>query len=150
MVSLDSPELGVIEIYVGLIPEPIPTYEAFPVEIVNEFYEKGNIAHKVIPSLDGADVYTGIVSFDEENGDCYGSVVATFNGEESIGKTAYEGYLEALIQAGFDYREDEAIGYRYFSPDNEYVVSVEFEGADYYTGYSVVKIYFDNIVDGQI
>lgn len=141
-------ESGVIEIVLGYIPEPIPTFDTFPSDYLKEnFYTQDT--KDVIPALDGADEYTCSIVHATEGDDVFGDISCTFKGENLDLTPQVTAYNAKLVELGFTVSEDWEGGY--VSPNGEFVIRVSFEPeTDIYGEYSVLTIFFDNIVDGNI
>ena len=62
--------------------------------------------------------------------------------------SAIEAYYSALEEAGYTYRDLGSFDQKkYDSPSEEYVIDLE---AEEYDGYTIVKVNFDNLVDGVL
>ncbi|MBQ2070072.1 MAG: hypothetical protein II467_03990, partial [Bacilli bacterium] len=136
-----------VELYIDQPEVPLPTYDYWPAE---ELVAAGVNFATPVPALDGADEYELIATVDDydEDIDIYGTVDCRFT-DANLAQSKLADYYANLKTLGFtlfDTIGEEEIE-RYLSPEEDYVVSAEVMD---YDGYSVLSVYFDNIVNGQI
>ena len=68
--------------------------------------------------------------------------------ERSDLTSAIEAYYDALEEAGYTYRDLGSFDQKWYnSPSEEHVIDVEVEE---YDGYTIVKVNFDNLIDGVL
>ena len=96
-----------------------------------------SVQHTPVPSYDGAKFYTVMQNL---------SAIASFKPD----LTTDDGeYTEVLEEAGFtDYDPEEPGNGEYLSPKGQYKLRVEAD--DDYTGYFVISLNFDDIIDGTL
>ena len=147
---------GEVEILISFMPQPIPTFDYFPLqEVLDKLNASSEITDTLI-GIDGADQYTlNVVVTDHEEGatgyDVFGDVNCFFNDTTVDAEKLANDYLKALReQYGYtDYDVEEPDG-SLRSPNNQLKVSVEVEGEDQHAGYLTIVVHFDNIIDGVL
>ena len=138
--------LGTIEFMVDLAPEPIPVFDTFPKDkLISDFKTHNPDFNDTIIALDGGDEYSYIINVYET--DVFGSIDCLFT-KGDMNKIVAD-YEKALKDAGFtDYDPEEPGNGEYRSPKGQYKLRVEAD--DDYTGYFVISLNFDDIVDGTL
>ena len=135
-----------LEIYCGMMPEPVVTYDEWPTDVIAE--TMGELTTP-IPALEGADQYRADLVVSDD--DIFGEIQCLYENVEdqsAIEKIASD-YNAALLEQGFtvyDHNDELDID-RYVSPEEEYVI---YASVDHYEGYSFVIIRVDNLVGGVL
>lgn len=136
-------DAGIIELYIGDIPEPLVQYDSFPSDLAKAAL---NNPSDDLPALEGATYYT-ITNSVIGDDDYFGSINCVFEGESVDTEALLSGYATTLSEAGFAPWVDndgETHENQFASPSSQFVVSMESEA---YETYSVITVYFDNLVD---
>ena len=142
-VSLNVEAAGVVTVYVTDLPEVIPTFEAWPSEVLADFYEEG-WQDKNLPAITGASLYRAHIDHIGDD-DVFGYVECVY--QEGDYQAIIANYGEALLAAGF-YKDAARYGEHYVSPHADYVVSMD--AMEYEDSSFSVFVRFDNLVDGEI